>query len=330
MQDRLFKLLVAGASLVIIVAGLHQIPELINPFLLALLIAFAITPITAWFIKKRLSKVMAIILTFIILLIAGTLMSSILVTSISQLIQDAPTYEPRIQEITEEFIRFFSSIGINITDLISSSALNPSNVFGVATNLLSGVVSLLSNSFLIILLVILLLAEFLKIRQKVEMGHMSHSILFSRFNEFTGDITRYVSITALTGVINGVLNIIFLLILGVDYAVLWGVFTLLTSFIPTIGFIFSMIPPALLALIVFGWQKALIVIIGYIIINFLNDSILKPFIMKGGLKISILEVTLSLVFWTWCLGIIGGILSVPLTIAVKKIFEAVSDEVEVK
>jgi predicted PurR-regulated permease PerM len=104
--------------------------------------------------------------------------------------------------------------------------------------------------------------------------------------------------------------------MGVDFALLWGVIAFLFSYIPTIGFWFALIPPTLMALLQFGWQEALIVLIGYVIINTLVDNVISPKIMGSDLNISTLVVFLSLIVWGWILGGVGAILAVPLTLMV--------------
>jgi AI-2 transport protein TqsA len=87
-----------------------------------------------------------------------------------------------------------------------------------------------------------------------------------------------------------------------------------------------MIPPFVLALLEFGWTKAIIVVVGYIVINNIVDVVVKPKLMKQGLDISILLIFLSLMFWTWVLGTLGTILAVPLTLLIKRVLIEFSEE----
>jgi len=113
---------------------------------------------------------------------------------------------------------------------------------------------------------------------------------------------------------------IFLLILGVDFALLWGLLAFLLGYIPSVGFWFALIPPFILALFEFGITKALIVLVGYILINGSVQNFLQPKMMGSGLNLSPLVVVISLFFWAWVLGPIGALLAVPMTIIVKEIF----------
>jgi predicted PurR-regulated permease PerM len=107
-------------------------------------------------------------------------------------------------------------------------------------------------------------------------------------------------------------------VLGVHYALVWGVLSFFLNFVPQVGIILSWIPPAVLAMVTYGWSRALTVILAYTVINFVIDNILKPRFMASGLNISFLAIMLSLLFWGWVLGPAGAILSVPLTLAVRR------------
>jgi predicted PurR-regulated permease PerM len=92
------------------------------------------------------------------------------------------------------------------------------------------------------------------------------------------------------------------------------------SFIPSIGFLISVIPPAIMALVQFGWQTALIVVALYIIINFVVDNVIKPKFIQEGVNISASVTFVSLTVWAWVLGPIGAILAVPMAIIIQAVF----------
>jgi predicted PurR-regulated permease PerM len=118
---------------------------------------------------------------------------------------------------------------------------------------------------------------------------------------------------------------ILLLILNIDYALLWGLLAFLLNFIPNIGSIIAAIPAILLSLIQFGPGIAIITSVGYLVINFVFGNVLEPRMMGKGLGLSTLIVFLSLIFWGWILGPVGMLLSVPLTMVVKIALDSSDD-----
>lgn len=121
-------------------------------------------------------------------------------------------------------------------------------------------------------------------------------------------------------------QIILMWILGVDFAVLWGVFSFLFNFVPNIGFYIALLPPLMIALLTLGWVKALILAIGYTLINNFFDIAIAPHYLGKGLDLSVIVTFLAVILWTWIFGPIGAFMALPLTVMVKKpILESFSD-----
>jgi predicted PurR-regulated permease PerM len=119
----------------------------------------------------------------------------------------------------------------------------------------------------------------------------------------------------------GLGDTIFLLLLGVDYALLWGLLAWFMGYIPSIGFIIALIPPVLMAYAQYGLETALIVLVGYILINGGVQNFIQPKLMGQRLKISPVVVFVGLFIWGYLLGGIGALLAVPLTLLVLIIME---------
>ena len=115
---------------------------------------------------------------------------------------------------------------------------------------------------------------------------------------------------------------LWLLILGIDFPILWGLLAFLLNFVPNVGSLLASVPPIILALIQFGIGKAVLTAIGFLAVNTIFGSILEVKIFGKGLGLSTLVVFVSLIFWGWVLGPIGMLLSVPLTMILKIILES--------
>jgi predicted PurR-regulated permease PerM len=105
--------------------------------------------------------------------------------------------------------------------------------------------------------------------------------------------------------------------MGLEFPVLWGLIAFLLNFIPAIGSIVAAIPPALFALIQFGWLQMSFVLLGYLVINMLLGNFIEPMLMGYRFGISTTVVILSVVFWGWLWGSVGMFLAVPLTMMIK-------------
>ena len=108
--------------------------------------------------------------------------------------------------------------------------------------------------------------------------------------------------------------------LGIPGAFVWGVLAFVTNFIPNIGFVIGVIPPAIIGLLEGGPGLMLAVIVLYSVINFVIQSIIQPKFQADALGLTTTLTFLSLVFWAWVLGPLGAILALPLTLLLKAIF----------
>jgi predicted PurR-regulated permease PerM len=173
----------------------------------------------------------------------------------------------------------------------------------------------LSEGLIVLLLFSVLLVEM------VEGGQKGRGRFSAAFECYGKDIQHYMALTAETGAINAAANLLLLLFLGVDFPVLWCILYFFLNFIPTLGFLLALVPPALLALLMHGWHTALAVVIGLIVTNTIVDNVVKPLFMKKGMDVSFLLVVASLVVWTFLLGSTGAILAIPLTMATRKFIQ---------
>jgi AI-2 transport protein TqsA len=137
----------------------------------------------------------------------------------------------------------------------------------------------------------------------------------------TEDVRKYISVLTLINILVGLGDTIFLLIMGVDYALLWGLLAWFMGYIPSIGFMIALIPPVLMAYAQYDLQTALIVLVGYILINGGVENFVKPKRMGDSLNILPLVVFLGLFVWGFMLGGFGAILAVPLTMLLLIILE---------
>jgi predicted PurR-regulated permease PerM len=135
-------------------------------------------------------------------------------------------------------------------------------------------------------------------------------------------VHSYLAIKAAISLLTGLVIFVWLTILGVDYAVLWGLIAFLLNFIPTVGSFIAAVPAVLLALVQLGVFEACLTLAGFVVVNLIMGNVLEPRWMGRGLNLSPLVVFVSLVLWGWVLGPVGMLLSIPLTIMLKIAFES--------
>ncbi len=315
----IFYLLLGTASFVIVVAGLQAAASILNAFFLSLIIVINVTPLLQWLVRKGIPPKLALVCTILGVIVTGVAFLSFLGISVGQLLHTLPTYEGRMQEIKGATLAFLASKGVNTDAVLQNQALQPEYLVKGAIVFLQRVGEALGSSLLLLFIVAFMLIESTIFPSKLQKVFDPQAIILTKLNIFSQNIRTYMGITAWTGALSAFGDFIILVLLGVDLAPLWGVMFFLLSFIPGIGFIFAVIPPMILALLEYDVSRALWVFFGCWLIDNIVDKAIKPRFMQEGLDLSILMIILSLVFWNWVLGPIGAILSVPLTMMVKKV-----------
>jgi AI-2 transport protein TqsA len=319
------KIMLFLASFVVVVFGMREASTIIAPILIAFIVSILFTPLQNWLINHRVPHWLALIIVLVIILLVVSAMVSITVVSITQFINRIPQYSDSLQNLISSTLDLLEMLPIDTTNLLNFEMFDVSQIINVSGSILGGVADAFSNWFILFLLIAMMLLDFAYLPKKFQIMFKNNQQILA-FSDLIVSIRQYLSITTSTGLVIGLLNAVLLLIMGVDFAVLWGILGFLMNYIPSVGIIISFIPPTILALLKYGWQSAIITAAGIIIINAVIENIIKPRIMEEDLNISPLFVLISLTLWTYVLGPIGTILAVPLTLIATKMLLELSDE----
>jgi predicted PurR-regulated permease PerM len=217
-----------------------------------------------------------------------------------------------LASLYEQVAVYAGAHGVDAPILSVKNVLTPERLREATRVVLPEAGEIISNGLLISLLAFLFIMEMAE-----EIG-VKRGALAERLAQYGSGARSYVTVTAKTAGINALINLLFLLVMGVDTPVVWAFLYFFLDFIPTLGFIIALLPPTFVTLLMFGWHRALLVACGLILSNVIIDNLVTPIFMKQAVEISFLEVTLSLVVWTFLLGLTGAILAIPLTLGLKK------------
>ena len=310
------------ASLVVITAGLKAAEDLAVPFLLAAFIAtIAATPMF-WLERHRVPgwAAITIVMAAMVAILLGV--GALVAQSAGAFTQKLPFYQERLTALFTEAIAWLQDYGIELSRDLLVENFNPGEALALAGATLAGLGGVLSNSFLIILTVIFILAEATSFPRKLRdvLRDADRSMPF--FARFAENVNRYIAIKTTVSLVTGLAITAYLMVLGVDFPILWGLLAFLLNFVPAIGSIIAAVPAVLLALVQLGPGVALLTAAGYAAVNIGMGNVVEPRFMGRGLGLSTLVVFLSLVLWGWVLGPVGMLLSVPLTMTAKIALEA--------
>ena len=309
------------AAFIIIIAGLIFAKSIINPFLLALFVSIICVQPIAWLEKKRMPKWLALFIVMLGLVILFSGFAFLIGGTLSSFSGNVSKYESQLTTILNSFVQFLNEKGLVISKDQVSNLFQPARVLEFTAGAVNEVLNMMGNTFLIFLIILFILMESGSFPVKANAILIGSDETVSCFSTITQKLRRYLGIKTLLCLLVGILIYVALLIIGVDYPLLWALIAALLSYIPNIGSIIAAVPAVLFALVQLGLGGALWTMGSYLLINNVIGNFIEPRIMGKGLGLSTLAVFLSLLFWGFILGTVGMFLAVPITMTIKIILE---------
>ena len=309
------------ASGVVVAAGLKLGAPILIPLAFALFLAVLIQPLFAA-LQRRLPLGLAVCGALLVLLAVFALFGGLLIGSLGELREAGPHYYATLQERISYTMDWWRTKGIAVEDWIPGRWREPSAIGLVVGGALRQTLTIVSEATIVLLVLVFLLFEAAVLPAKLARLPGSTRLAFARFAHVSQELQRYLVIKTLMSLAIGVTIGLWVALLGVDLAVLCGLFAFACHFIPNVGAILSAIPAMGIAFVQHDPMKAVAVGIGYLVIGTVLGSLVEPALLGRRLGLSPLVVFVSLVVWGWLWGAVGMFLSVPLTMAIKIVLAA--------
>jgi predicted PurR-regulated permease PerM len=300
------------ATTVVVFVGMRLSAPILNPILFAVILALLFSPIYGWLTRHRIPTPLALIIMLVGLTILFLGLFLILGVSIARFSGDIASYAGKLNVQVGNLQELARSLGLSNVDI--RDAVKPSALTGAIGTVLSGVADFLSNLFLILLYVLFFLAEGPAMMNRLRTSAGSDHPQFVRLTVFGRNVVRQLGLRAIVNLVTGAGVTVLLLVLRVDFPLMWGILAFFLSFIPWIGLPLAVAPAVVLALAEHGLTNAILVIVGVIVINILAENALSPMLMGRGLSLSPTVLFVGFIFWAWLLGGPGAFLAAPLTI----------------
>ncbi|HSV76073.1 MAG TPA: AI-2E family transporter [Bacteroidales bacterium] len=140
---------------------------------------------------------------------------------------------------------------------------------------------------------------------------------FKTIKKIEFSVSRYLGVKTLISFTTGLLSYFVLEIFAVDFPVFWAFLVFVLNYIPAIGSIIATLLPVAFSLLQFGdIFPGVFVLLCIGTLQFFIGNILDPKIMGDNVNLSPLVIILSLAFWGTIWGVVGAILSVPITVVI--------------
>jgi predicted PurR-regulated permease PerM len=241
-----------------------------------------------------------------------------------------PRYERRLTEIYLWLARYLElSYNENMSFLqnLWNQIRIRERMWGMTYSLSNSFAEFLKNAFLVVLFMVFLLVEASYFTDKLELAFEQRSRQIKLIGaDIMRQVTRYLAAKFFISVANGVAVAFAMRIVGLEFAVVWGIIQFVLNFIPNLGSIASGALIFLFALLQFWPEPGPVILVIAILlgINMVLGYILEPKIIGDNVGISPFVVLASLVIWGWIWGFAGMILAVPMMVIIKIIFENIS------
>ncbi len=299
--------------------------DLLMPIVLAVFVWFIIREFRQLinrvrFIREKIpSWIVNLVATIGLFTIIGVVIS-LISNNINALAQNTQLYETNFQSMISLINDTF---GIDLVKQLEGYSIE-AEMRKYVPKALNMVSSGIGNIFIILIYLLFILLEESGFPKKMkafykdkEHREKSDKII----KKIDSSIGQYLFLKTLVSLITGLLSYVVLEIFGVNGAFFWAFVIFLLNYIPTIGSLIASIFPAAFALLQFGEVTTALWVLGVIgLIQVVVGNLLEPKIMGNSLNISSLVVILSLALWGVLWGIVGMVLSVPITVSMLILF----------
>ncbi|OON39419.1 pheromone autoinducer 2 transporter [Izhakiella australiensis] len=321
-QERIGQnLLIKLATLVVLLAGIHAASTILVPFLLALFIAIVLNPLVSWLMRHGLRRGFSIALVMLVMLALFAIVGAMLAGSAHEFSDIYPQLHGQIEHRMRWLQHLARPFHLNVSTSALAQRLDPDTVMSMASSLLTKFSGVMSGLVLLLMTVIFMLLEVHHLPYKLRFALVNPRIRIAGLHRALKGVTHYLALKTLISLFTGITVWLALWLLGVKFALLWGLVAFICNFVPNIGPIIAGIPPVAQALLLNAPLTAGLAALLFVVIHMVFGNMLEPRIMGKRLGLSSLVVFLSLIFWGWLLGPVGMLLSVPLTSVCKILME---------
>lgn len=313
-SSRTSQLLITAAAAVIVTAGLKAASGIVGPLFLALSLTIVFHPMRVR-LERHLPSWAASVVVLVSVYVLILLLAVSLLVAVGRLAVLIPSYAPELNGYVQDVGSGLKDAGVGEDQVAAATdAVDVGRLVGLTTNLLSEVLGVLSNLLFIVTLLLFLAFDSAQVRDLAAGARVEHAQLVDAMASFARGTRSYLAVSAVFGLIVAVIDTGLLWALGIPAAFVWGILAFVTNFIPNIGFVIGLVPPALIALLEGGPELMIAVIVVYSLVNVIIQSVIQPRVVGNAVGLSTTLTFLSLVFWTWILGPLGALLAVPMSL----------------
>ena len=316
---RALVVLLSAAAAVIVIAGIRGASSLVGPAFLALVLTIASYPVRRWLDRFMPAWAASLFCLLFVYLMVVVLVISLVVAT-ARFASLLPQYQDEFADTVATVTDQLKHLGVDAEKVHKiAGSFDLSRLTGVVTGVLSGAAGLLSNLVFILTLILFMTVDGSQFPRHLETARVARPTLVGALLGFARSTRSYLVVSTVFGLVVAVLDTVALALLGIPAPGVWGLLAFLTNYIPNIGFVIGLAPAAILALLEGGPGLMIAVIVVYVVLNVVIQSIIQPKVVGDAVGLSTTLTFVSLVFWSWVMGPLGAILAIPLSLLVRAV-----------
>ncbi len=319
-EQRIQTICLLILSTICVAAALYWLRPILIPFILALLFSLCLSPLVEVQIRYlHLPKGLAVLASLSLLAVGLMLIGGLVSSSLNQLSANSAAYQEQIGELVSQVREAipFEVLGLEESDLdlTSISAIPSKTVGSLLVSTTNAILDLLSQGFIVLIFTFFLLAGTSESDPASGRKERGDGVR----DQIEGRIKSYIFTQGLLSAATGLLVGLILAVLGVDLALVFGLFAFLLNFIPNIGSIIATLLPLPVVLVSpdIGTTQAILAIALPGLVQLVIGNIIAPKVMGEAVDLHPVVILLALMFWGALWGIVGMLLATPITSILK-------------
>ncbi|WP_082600632.1 AI-2E family transporter [Agromyces sp. Root81] len=298
--------------------GIAGIAGIVAPVFFALVLTICAHPLRMWLEERGVPRGIATgsVITAVVLLLI-TFGYAVMV-AFGQFATLLTEYADEIKAWGAGVAQWLVSIGIGADEVSSLFAdFDPGTLIGFVGGVVGGLAGWTTTLVVLFTMLLLMAMDAGYLPTLLRQLKPHRPLVVVSLVNYAHNVRRYMIVTTVLGLAQGLVNWVALTIIGVPGAFIWGLLAFLCSFIPNIGYFIAIIPPIVFAALVGGWPMVIAVIVVYGVVNAVIQSVIQPRVVGNAVALSQTITFFSVLFWAVVIGPIGAILAIPLTLLVR-------------
>ena len=325
-----FKYTVILLGLLLLIWFLQTFKSVLMPLAFGILFSLLLLPLTRDLERWRIPRALAVFCSIIMVVIVLALLIWFLTSQIMSLTSELDTISSNIEELIDKVQKYlFANFGIQPSERGDFIRNAISNLQEYATSFVGSTISMTTGAITVLTIVPIFVFCFLYYRDHLQQFIFKFITkdrrggVIQTITEIQVVVQSYLSGLMIVIVIVSLLNSAGLLLLGVKYAIFFGVFASILTVIPYIGILIGAMLPALLTLATTGHLIDALLVIGvFSFVQFLEGNFITPYVVGSKVSINPFAAILALLIGGEIWGAAGMIISIPAIATLKVLFDA--------